>query len=110
MDQPDPAQDETTLDIRESADRQSGHQPHVKREDYVPERARDHVRQTVTFGLLAIFAWVIVWATIESKSWPNHWNQTKEMLQIILPAITGLMGSVIGFYFGSSGKSAKRPL
>jgi hypothetical protein len=60
----------------------------------------------VTLGLLAMFGWVIVWASIESASWANHWAQTKEMLNLILPAITGLIGSVIGFYFGSGANSS----
>jgi hypothetical protein len=66
----------------------------------------DFVRMMVTLGLLAMFGWVIVWACIESSSWPNHWAQTKEMLNLILPAITGLIGSVIGFYFGSNTNSS----
>lgn len=65
----------------------------------------DKVRKYVTLGLLAMFGWVVVWASIESKSWPDHWAQTKEMLQTILPAVTGLLGSVIGFYFGSNANS-----
>jgi hypothetical protein len=56
---------------------------------------------TFTVGLLLMFGWVIVWASTESASWPAHWEQTKDMLQIILPALTGLIGSVSGFYFGS---------
>jgi len=69
-------------------------------------RQWDWVRMIVTLGLLAMLGWVIVWASIESASWPNHWAQTKEMLQTILPAITGLLGSVIGFYFGSNTNSS----
>jgi hypothetical protein len=53
-----------------------------------------------------MLGWVIVWSCIEAASWPDHWAQTKEMLQAILPALTGLIGSVIGFYFGS-GVNAK---
>ena len=68
---------------------------------YQPEKQRDYVRLIVTVGLLLMLAWVIVWASIESASWRDHWEQTKEMLQMILPAVTGLIGSVIGFYFGS---------
>jgi hypothetical protein len=68
---------------------------------YLAARQRDYVRLIVTVGLLSMFAWVIVWASIESASWKEHWDQTKDMLQIILPALTGLIGSVLGFYFGS---------
>ncbi len=74
-------------------------------EIYDQKKQWDSVRKIVTLGLLAMLGWVIVWASIESASWPSHWAQTKEMLQTILPAITGLLGSVIGFYFGSNTNS-----
>ncbi len=69
---------------------------------YSPEKQHDYVRLTVTVGLLIILGYLVVFASIESASWPAHWQQTKEMLQIILPAITGIIGTVIGFYFGSA--------
>jgi hypothetical protein len=80
-------------------------QPSVLLSPYIPEKQQDYVRLTFTIGLLLMFGWVIVWASIESASWPSHWDQTKDMLQIILPALTGLIGSVSGFYFGSRGNS-----
>lgn len=64
----------------------------------------------VTAVLLVIFGWVVVWACVESSSWPAHWSQTKEMLQIVLPAVTGLIGSVIGFYFGSTENKTPDPV
>jgi hypothetical protein len=70
-------------------------------EPYVQQRQMDYVRLIVTVGLLLIFGFVVVWSCIESASWPDHWKQTKEMLPYIMPALTGLIGSVIGFYFGS---------
>jgi hypothetical protein len=73
---------------------------------YSQARQRDYVRLIVTVGLLVIFGWIVVWASVESASWPSHWSQTKEMLQSILPALTGLIGSVIGFYFGAGVNSA----
>ena len=69
---------------------------------YSGEKQRDYVRLTVTVGLLIILGYLVVFASIESASWPAHWQQAKEMLQIILPAITGIIGTVIGFYFGSA--------
>ncbi|SRR5229473_1478170 len=80
--------------------------PRAVLQPYTPERQRDYVRLIVTVGLLLMLGWVIVWSCIEAASWPDHWAQTKEMLQAILPALTGLIGSVIGFYFGS-GVNAK---
>ena len=72
---------------------------------YSGERQRDYVRLTVTVGLLLIFGYLVVFASIQSASWPQHWQQAKEMLQIILPAITGIIGTVIGFYFGTAAAS-----
>lgn len=72
---------------------------------YSPERQRDNVRLVVTCGLLGILGYLVVFATIESASYPAHWSQAKEMLQIILPALTGIIGTVIGFYFGTAAVS-----
>jgi hypothetical protein len=69
---------------------------------YSPERQRDRVRLVVAVGLLTILGYVVVFSTFEASSYPAHWSQTKEMLQIILPALTGVIGTVIGFYFGTS--------
>lgn len=77
-------------------------QSRVSDRQYSPERQRDNVRLVVTCGLLLILGYVVVFATVESASWPTHWQQTKEMLQILLPALTGIIGTVIGFYFGTS--------
>ena len=93
------------LDVMPSKSRELATGPgldEVKRSVYSPEKQHDYVRLTVTVGLLAIFGYLVVFASIESTSWPQHWQQTKEMLQIILPAITGIIGTVIGFYFGSA--------
>lgn len=92
------ASEETSLDLRvdEGA--------HPELENYNPEKRKDYVRLIVTVGLLGILAFVVVWACVESASWKEHWEQTKEMLQIILPALLGLIGSALGFYFGSAGK------
>jgi len=34
----------------------------------------------------------------------HTWTQTKEAFGIILPALTGILGTVIGFYFGNKDK------
>src|SRR5262249_11457223 len=88
-----------TLDIREPRGRPS----RSYRLDPI-EKGRDIVRLIVTVGLLLIYAYVVLLASSRSQSSQDRWNQTKEMLQIILPALSGLIGSVIGFYFGSKGR------
>jgi hypothetical protein len=80
----------------------SATQPRIEYQPYNPEEQRDYVRLIVTVGLLAMLFIVIASACWESASWPNHWQQTKEMVQTILSPLIGLIGSVIGFYFGAS--------
>ncbi len=91
-------EDEASLDLTVD----EGARPEL--ENYNPEKRRDYVRLVISVGLLLILGFVVVWACVESASWKDHWEQTKEMLQIVLPAIVGLIGSALGFYFGSSGK------
>ncbi|MBE7157750.1 MAG: hypothetical protein INR62_04840 [Rhodospirillales bacterium] len=76
---------------------------------YSPERQRDRVRLVVAVGLLGILGYLVIFATIEAASYPAHWTQTKEMLQIILPAVTGIIGTVIGFYFGTAAVNRNNP-
>ena len=76
---------------------------------YSPERQHDYVRLILTCGLLLILGYLVVFATVESASYPAHWTQTKEMLQIILPALTGIIGTVIGFYFGTAAVNGNQP-
>jgi hypothetical protein len=66
---------------------------------YDPEPRRDWVRASVTVGLVVGFL-----ALLATK---DHWDQTKEMLQILLPALTGLLGSALGFYFGTKSSQGK---
>lgn len=74
---------------------------HYTLEPYNPEEQRDYVRMFVTVGLLALFAFIIVWVAVKSSGPHDTWKQTEDMLTIVLPALTGLIGSVLGFYFGS---------
>ncbi len=68
---------------------------------YNPEPRRDHVRAIVTIALVVAFLALLTDACVAALATPEHWTQTKEMLQILLPALTGLLGSALGFYFGT---------
>jgi hypothetical protein len=39
----------------------------------------------------------------------GDFDKTKELLDKLLPALTGLIGSALGFYFGSKSSNARRP-
>lgn len=73
-------------------------EPPSARLKYNPEPARDIVRATITFGLVITFVMSIAYAFYSTH---GDYEKTKDMLDKLLPALTGLIGSVLGFYFGT---------
>jgi drug/metabolite transporter (DMT)-like permease len=72
---------------------------------YSPERKKESVRAWVTGSLLGAFIVLIVFAAaVAALGTKEHWDETKEMLQVLLPAVTGLLGSALGFYFWAQSK------
>jgi len=70
------------------------------------QKRTDYVRAAITFCLLGIFIIILILAGLVSAGIisyvpKNSWSQVKEFLNLALPAVTGLLGSAIGFYFGS---------
>jgi len=55
------------------------------------------VRAGLAVLLLILVAVVVIFALIRASTWED----TKELLDIVLPALTGLLGSAVGFYFGT---------
>lgn len=60
---------------------------------------REWTRSSLAFAFVLIFALTI--AFVMSKVGTRDWGETKELLQILLPAETALLGSALGFYFGT---------
>ena len=58
------------------------------------------VRAGLAFVFVVLFAMTIVWA-FANLGESDKWVRTKELLVILLPAETALLGSAVGFYFGS---------
>ena len=65
----------------------------------LPVFAQEVVRALLAFTFVIILVLTIVFA-FQNVSGPN-WTNTKELLQLLLPAETALLGSAVGFYFGS---------
>ena len=60
--------------------------------------AKDEViRAAVALLLLALLTYVIYMAFRRAKTW----DETKQLLDGALPAVTALLGSAVGFYFGT---------
>jgi len=62
------------------------------------EVAREVVRAGLDLVFALIFGITIVYAFLATGT--DRWGDTKELIQI-LPAETALLGSAVGFYFGT---------
>jgi hypothetical protein len=74
----------------------------LQERDYDPEPAREAIRGRVT--LVAAGTFFLVISFYLAASWtaaPESWPQIKEAMQAILPAVTSVLGTALGFYFGS---------
>jgi hypothetical protein len=59
-------------------------------------------RQEGTRGLIAMILLALLGiALVGSLLTAGSWAEMKELLEIWLPALTGLLGSAVGFYFGT---------
>ena len=66
------------------------------------ELKRERVRGALTVGLFVVFAVTIaVCLAVVALADASRWETVKDLLQILLPAETGLLGSAAGFYFGT---------
>ena len=68
-----------------------------------PERrlvGAELTRLCITLSLLLLLLIIVVWALAKVNS--DNWANMKELLEIIIPVLTTLLGSSIGFYFGKS--------
>lgn len=74
---------------------------------YDPGPVREAVRSTVTYVFIALFA-VVVLSYLAAAMWlqadDTHWARLKDVMQVILPAVAGTLGTALGFYFGSLSK------
>ena len=69
--------------------------------DYDPEPARESIRGQVTLAVAFCFFAVIVFYLYQASRASTTWPQIKDAMQAVLPAVTSVLGTVLGFYFGS---------
>ena len=74
----------------------------VQTTPYDPGRTRERIRGLLALVSLAVFLLVItfyLWAALRLPA--AGWSQFKEAAAAVLPAVTSVLGTVLGFYFGS---------
>ena len=68
---------------------------------YDSRKFHDMVRSVTNYSFIGIFALTVV-ASLYVVIWRgSDWTNEKDLLQLLLPAETALLGSAVGFYFGS---------
>jgi hypothetical protein len=59
---------------------------------------------TLLFSLaLVLFLGFYLYEAVTTAD-EGNWQRTKEAFGVVLPALTGTLGTVIGFYFGNRNK------
>ena len=70
--------------------------------DFDPEPAREAVRGRITLAAASTFFVVVAFYLVASlMASAQAWPQIKDAMQPILPAVTSVLGTALGFYFGS---------
>ena len=71
--------------------------------DFDPEPAREAVRGRITLVVACTFFLVIELLSVRVCRCyiPNSGHRSKKAMQAILPAVTSVLGTALGFYFGS---------
>lgn len=73
-------------------------------------RARqDLIRSIIALTFVAIFALTVILAFIVVILFDGDWANAKDLLQLLFPAETALIGSAVGFYFGAKTAESDRP-
>jgi Co/Zn/Cd efflux system component len=69
--------------------------------EFNSDEAREKVRGQVALAAAITFFAVAFFYLFEATRSTSQWPQIKEAMQSVLPAVTSLLGTVVGFYFGS---------
>lgn len=66
-------------------------------------------QELVRSGLAALFTCIFI-GTVAYACWAattKHWPEAKDLIQVLLPAETALIGSATGFYFGTRARDGR---
>jgi len=69
---------------------------------YNPDETREKVRGRITLLACVVFLIVVlIYLVSAAKLGDTQWGHVKDAMQAIFPAGTSVLGTVLGFYFGS---------
>jgi hypothetical protein len=73
----------------------------------IAEKQED-TRGRIAVGLTFILGFIL-FSTLAVAAFTGRWEESIEFLKFVLPAVVGLLGSALGFYFGTRPSSDERP-
>ena len=88
-----PEEDRETFDVPEDASKPT------PTGTYFRLGVQEFARALLAFAFVGILALTLILAFENVGG--TDWDDTVELLQLLLPAETALLGSAVGFYFGS---------
>jgi|tagenome__1003787_1003787.scaffolds.fasta_scaffold20500811_1 hypothetical protein len=65
-------------------------------------------RFVLALCVVLVFVLTIVFAFVSASGSEATWTNTKELLNVLIPVETGILGTVFGFFFGREQGSAPR--
>lgn len=99
------ADEEVSLDLTKIEPNATPGSPKVGKQLLGPRRIDDLARVGLAFALVAILAILILGTGWFVVAYPKKEPAVESFLKLVFTPVVGLVGSVIGFYFGSRGSS-----
>jgi hypothetical protein len=69
--------------------------------EYDPAKAREYVRIGLAVALVALLGAVVLMPVIAVTMWHQTWDDLEGLVSTSYPAVLGIAGTALGFYFGS---------
>jgi hypothetical protein len=74
----------------------------LRQTNYNPDKWREQIRGGIAILALLVFAVLVIFYFYEAgHAAGDAWLRIQDAMKVMLPAVTSLMGTVLGFYFGS---------
>jgi hypothetical protein len=72
-------------------------EPHTQDSRFNPLVLQELARSALALALLGVFVLTITWAFLNVGT--RAWGNTKQLLDVLIPAETAILGIAVGFYF-----------